>query len=197
MGIYVDGQLVAQQSASGPMAITTDALNIGNKPGSGNPFDHFSGIIDDVRIYGRALSAAEIGQLYQTDTVGDGVANWWRQRYFGDGSTTNALSCATCDADGTGQNNLFKYIAGLDPTDRASVFRILSVTSEGNDLRLNWQTAGGHTNAVQATLNPGDSYFDISSNMIIAGSGDTTTNYLDIGATTNSPARLYRVRLVP
>ena len=197
MGIYVDGQLVALQSASGPIAITTDALNIGNKPRSGNPFDHFSGIIDDVRIYGRALSAGEIGQLYQTDTVDDGVANWWRQRYFGDGSTTNALSCAICDADGTGQNNLFKYIAGLDPTDRASVFRILTVASEGNGLRLNWQTAGGHTNAVQATSNPGGSYSDISANIVVAGSGDTTTNYLDISATTNFPARFYRVRLVP
>ena len=32
------------------------------------------------------------------------------------------VSCATCDFDGTGQNNLFKYIAGLDPTNPSSAF---------------------------------------------------------------------------
>ncbi|MGD0059622.1 MAG: hypothetical protein ABSD58_09415 [Verrucomicrobiia bacterium] len=31
----------------------------------------------------------------------------------------------------------------------------------------------------------------------ILGSGDTSTNYVDVGATTNSPAKFYRVRLVP
>jgi hypothetical protein len=62
------------------------------------------------------------------DSVGDGIPNWWRAKYFsGDGMTTNSLSCATCDADGTGQNNLFKYVTGLDPTNSASVF-VLNIT---------------------------------------------------------------------
>ena len=63
------------------------------------------------------------------DTIGDGIPNWWRALYFpnqpsgnSSGSHTNAVSCATCDANGTGQNNFFKYIAGLDPTNPASVF---------------------------------------------------------------------------
>jgi len=31
-----------------------------------------------------------------TDSIGDGIPNWWRARYFGgDGTTTNATSCAT------------------------------------------------------------------------------------------------------
>ena len=55
----------------------------------------------------------------------------WRQTYFG--TTANAGSAAdTADVTGTGQNNLFKYIAGLDPTNRASIFtlRIASVTNQ-------------------------------------------------------------------
>jgi hypothetical protein len=57
------------------------------------------------------------------DSVGDGIPDWWRQTYFGgDGTSTNNLSCATCDTVGTGQNNLFKYTAGLDPTSSASIF---------------------------------------------------------------------------
>jgi hypothetical protein len=40
------------------------------------------------------------------DTVGDGIANWWRQQYFsGDGLTTNSQSCASCDPDGDGMSN--------------------------------------------------------------------------------------------
>jgi uncharacterized repeat protein (TIGR03803 family) len=57
------------------------------------------------------------------DSVGDGIPDWWRAQYFGgNGTTTNNQSCAACDADGTGQNNLFKYVAGLDPTNAASAF---------------------------------------------------------------------------
>jgi hypothetical protein len=59
------------------------------------------------------------------DTVGDGIPDLWRQAYFGGiGITTNDLSCATCDADATGQNNLFKYEAGLDPTNPAAIFKV-------------------------------------------------------------------------
>jgi 1,4-alpha-glucan branching enzyme len=131
ISLYIDGQLVAQQSASGPLAITTDPLAIGDKP-SGGVLTSFAGVIDDVRIYGSGLSANQIARVYGTDSVGDGIANWWRLQYFGNGSMTGATTCATCDYDNTGQNNLFKYVAGLDPTDPTSVFflQIASVTNQ-------------------------------------------------------------------
>jgi PKD repeat protein len=44
----------------------------------------------------------------------------WQLQYFGCTSCPQAQP--TADADGTGQNNLFKYIAGLNPTNPASVF---------------------------------------------------------------------------
>jgi beta-glucanase (GH16 family) len=53
----------------------------------------------------------------------------WQTLYFG--STTNALAAPDVDADGTGQNNLFKYVAGLDPTNPASVF-ILTISGVAN-----------------------------------------------------------------
>ena len=66
------------------------------------------------------------------DSVGDGIPDWWRARYFGgNGTTTNNQSCAACDAAGTGQNNLFKYVAGLDPTNPASVFLLSVQTLSG------------------------------------------------------------------
>jgi hypothetical protein len=53
---------------------------------------------------------------------------------------TNSQSCAACDADGTGQNNFFKYVAGLDPTNPASVFvlNVASVTNQPESMSLNF-----------------------------------------------------------
>jgi beta-glucanase (GH16 family) len=62
-------------------------------------------------------------------TTGSGAFTAWQTQYFN--SPTNPLAAATVDADGTGQNNLFKYVAGLDPTNPASVF-VLTITSVTN-----------------------------------------------------------------
>ncbi len=53
----------------------------------------------------------------------------WQIQYFG--STNNPNAAPSVDADGTGQNNLFKYVAGLDPTNPSSVF-LLTVSSDTN-----------------------------------------------------------------
>lgn len=66
-----------------------------------------------------------------TDDLGiyaaDGIPDTWQVQYFG---TNNPLAAATADASGTGQNNLFKYTAGLLPTDPASRF-LTSVSGSG------------------------------------------------------------------
>ena len=46
----------------------------------------------------------------------DGIPDSWQVQYFG---TNNPLGLASADADGTGQTNLFKYVAGLNPLDGA------------------------------------------------------------------------------
>jgi 1,4-alpha-glucan branching enzyme len=152
ISLYIDGQLATQQLATGVMPVTTDSLAIGNKPPSDSPADDFYGAIDDVRIYGSALPAAQIAQLYNTDSVGDGIPNWWRAQYFGNSSSTDATSCAACDFDGTGQNNQFKYVAGLDPTDPTQVFtlQIAPVSSPQNQMDLIFNPiSSGRTYTVQ------------------------------------------------
>ena len=119
----------------------------------------------------------------------------WQTQYFG--CTNCPQAAADADPLGKGMSNTNQFLAGLNPTNSHSAFRILAVAREGGDLRVTWSTAGGHTNAVQAALNLGASYSDISSNVLITGSGDTTTNYLDLGGATNAASRFYRVRLVP
>jgi hypothetical protein len=47
--------------------------------------------------------------------AGDGIDDAWQVQYFG--QPPNPLAGPNADADGTGQNNLFKYVAGLNPLD--------------------------------------------------------------------------------
>ena len=134
------------------------------------------------------------------DTDGDDIPDVWTQQYFGHPTgQTNDHSCATCDADGAGQNNLVKYRAGLNPTNPASVFRVVSLIRLGKDLSIVWRAGGGRTNAVQASdsLGGGGSFNDIGPALMLLGSSDVITNYLDVGGATNFPSRFYRVRLVP
>ena len=62
-----------------------------------------------------AYNAVQLATNY--DSVGDGIPDWWRRQYFGGtGTSTNAQSCAACDPDGDGTNNLQEYLAVTDPT---------------------------------------------------------------------------------
>jgi hypothetical protein len=74
--IYVDGQMVACQPASGVIAISnpggTFFLNIGAKPSQPTdccPTGYFNGSITDAAIYNRALSSLEVAELYQSSLL--------------------------------------------------------------------------------------------------------------------------------
>jgi hypothetical protein len=84
-------------------------------------------------------------------------------------------------------------------------FNIVSVavtnTAPYPSIFLTWNTTGGNTNVVQATPGSNGSYnsngfVNISSQMIIAGSGAVITNYTDVSGATNRPSRYYRVQQV-
>jgi Ig-like domain-containing protein/immunoglobulin I-set domain protein len=127
----------------------------------------------------------------------------WQSQYFTPGQLANpAFSGPDADPFGKGMSNTNQFLAGINPTNPASAFRIISTAQQGSDVQITWTTAGAHTNAVQATVGDGNggyatNFADISGPVIIAGSGDATNNYTDAGAATNSPSRYYRVRLVP
>jgi hypothetical protein len=104
---------------------------------------------------------------------------------------------ATGDADNDGFSNLQELLAGTSPTNSLSSFHVSAVGPVGNDFLISWQAGGGRTNIVQATTNFTSGYFNLSPNIILPGSGDIATNYLDAGGATNIPGRFYRIRLVP
>ena len=75
-------------------------------------------------------------------------------------------------------------------------YRLLSVNREGNNVRITWQTAGGRTDAVQASGAVAGSYSNVSPPLAIPGVGLVTTNYVEVGGATNK-LRFYRLKFVP
>ena len=71
------------------------------------------------------------------------------------------------------------------PSTRAAAARAVEL-----GLDLQFAGAGGGRYATNTFTNLG-------APMFIGGSGLVTANYTDIGGATNTPARYYRVRLVP
>jgi Concanavalin A-like lectin/glucanases superfamily/HYDIN/CFA65/VesB-like, Ig-like domain len=63
--LYVNGVEAVSAAATTPMPATSDPLFIGAKGAAGAAGDHFSGVLDEVRLYGRALSQTEIMTIAQ------------------------------------------------------------------------------------------------------------------------------------
>jgi pectate lyase len=126
----------------------------------------------------------------------------WQVDYFT--STDNPSADPEADPDGDGQNNLAEFLSGTVPTNQLSVLRITSAVRQGDDVAITWTTAGGHTNAVQTASSDENggytsNFVDVTSppHIIVTGTGDATTNYVDIEGATNAASRFYRIRLVP
>jgi hypothetical protein len=122
----------------------------------------------------------------------------WQLQYFQ--CVDCPRSVANADPLGKGMSNFNQFLAGINPTNPASAFRITSVARQGSDVLVTWTTVGGLSYVVQDSATGGyssNSFVDISPLISIPGTGESTTNYLDAGAVTNGPSRYYRVRLGP
>lgn len=74
-----------------------------------------------------------------------GIPDSWFTQYFG--AAPNSQADPSADADGTGQNNLFKYIAGLNPLDGSRF--VLKIAS---------QFSPNQKNVIFNPINAGSSY---------------------------------------
>jgi GH25 family lysozyme M1 (1,4-beta-N-acetylmuramidase) len=125
------------------------------------------------------------------DIDGNGLPDAWELQYFGHiGVDLDA------DADGDGVSNFREYLAGTNPTNAASVFRILGVARNGKDIRVDWTTVGGHSYIVQSTTDINGTFADLSAVIAAGGTGEGATNYVHVGAGTNQ-SRFYRIQLKP
>jgi hypothetical protein len=78
-------------------------------------------------------------------------------------------------------------------------FGITAIAREGDNIRIAWAMGAGKTNALQRAGGAADGSYsnNFADFFTVTNTVGTTTNYLDVGAATNTPALYYRVRLVP
>jgi hypothetical protein len=150
---------------------------------------------------GSYLGISGSGQLFVIDSIsdnygsysGDGLPDWWQNQYFG---LNNPNAAPDKDLTGTGQNNLFKYIAGLDPTNPASVFvlRVANVTGQPTQKLLTfrpWATGRTYTPEYRTNLVSGS--YGTLTGYASPQTNSTEVSVTDVNATEVS--KFYRIRI--
>lgn len=128
-----------------------------------------------------------------TSSVNDSIPDAWRALYFGgNGSTTNSQSCATCDADSDGMNNLQEFLAGTNPTNAASLLKLTALSPNPSNTVARFTSATGAVYQVQSRDDLTTSPWSIAIDQI-AGTG---TNVFINDPTAPSPKRFYRLQVL-
>jgi hypothetical protein len=128
---------------------------------------------------------------------GDGVPNWWRLQYFGHitGSAADS-SRGSDDADGDGMTNLQEYLAGTNPKDRTSVFKIANVTPvPASGQVITWNSVSGKAYTVFSCDDMATQNWQplTNGNLVAVGSSASCTD----APPSNVAQRFYRVRVNP
>jgi len=132
------------------------------------------------------LATVQFNVTALPDSDGDGIPDAWETNYFGSitGGDPNA------DSDGDGMSNRAEYLAGTDPTDKASYLRVDLTTLPGT-ARVQVGAVSNRTYSVQYTDSLGSGPW-LRLADIVARPTNHTELLLDPGATSQ---RFYRVVL--
>lgn len=136
--LYVDGILEDENTSVGSMTAGNNVMRIGENGGFG---EQFIGFLDEVRIWNRELSQAEVTELYNS---GDG-----RQLSYITGSTppTYNLTLSVSPAGyGSATDN-----TNTGPYEQGSTINVTAAPASGYRF-VNW-TVGGTEVSTQATFN--------------------------------------------
>jgi glycosidase len=110
---------------------------------------HFVPVVDNARVSG--IQVRKIGEIF---SGGDGIPDWWRLGFFGHaGGSAADKSRATDDADGDGISNLNEFLAGTNPLNSASAFRIAQFNEGSGQMQVGFTTTTNHSYQLQRTEN--------------------------------------------
>lgn len=121
--------------------------------------------------------------------AGDSIDDAWQVQYFGVGSASGA---ATADPDGDGQNNLFEYLAGTNPTSSSSAMTlsISGATLGQRTVSFSPVTAGRTYTVEYATSLTTKNFTTLGITPVNNGGSRSFTD-----TSTTSSARYYRVKI--
>ena len=126
------------------------------------------------------------------DGNANGLPDYWEASY--------GITDPSADADHDGQSNLAEYLAGTNPTNAASVLRLLSAACEADGpFTLTWSSVGGTRYRVQCASGGADGPFtdvvrDIANEIDTSPYGTASTQSFS-QASTNT-ASYYRIQVV-
>ncbi len=148
----------------------------------------FKPVVDNARISG--LQVRKISDAF-SDT--DGIPDWWRLARFGHAlGLASDQSRASDDADGDGMINLNEFLAGTDPLNPNSVFKIISAAmTSDSDVLVSCLTVTNRTYQLQKrdSLDGTSSWSNVG--LPVTGNGGLVV-FTDTGGASNF-ARYYRV----
>lgn len=188
--------------------ITGDGLTLGNPTYQpGNVFAGLNGISMSIAVASNATPGARDFIISQggniaiasgffevqgtnTDSNFDGLEDTFQRTYFPLFTSTNAAP--GYDADGDTVDNFAEFIAGTNPTNSTSVFRLLSVGRTNNNATLRWIGGNGKRYQVSYQTNASSTWVNLGNPVSVSGTNGTFT---DVNAT--NATRIYRVQALP
>ena len=168
---YLDGE---PYGSGGPIALVPgrDGLGMGLR---GRDL-----MMDDLRIYDCALSAAQVAELYavraepDTDYDADGLSD-----------------LLDPDDDNDGMRDADEAVAGTDSLDAESVFQVSACTWQGGRFRLSVETVTGRMYGVEYKTD----LMDTNDWVELTNDWPGTGGIMELGDGAGAPQRFYRVRV--
>jgi subtilisin family serine protease len=131
--------------------------------------------------------ADALAALAMDDTDADGIPDWWE---ITEGLDRTTPADSEFDLDGDGFTNLQEFLAGTDPHDAASAFRIVDVTSAG---AVTFTTVSNKLYRLErASHLASNDWITVTNQLTGTGVPLTVTD-----PAAGLPAAFYRLRLLP
>jgi hypothetical protein len=124
--------------------------------------------------------------------AGDGIDDAWQVQYFGE---NNPKAAPGADPDGDGENNLFEFVAGLNPTDASSHFTMSTapVPNQSGEFAITFSPhLSDRTYSLQAKAQLSDPDWTTLTNTMVVDNG-TQRTIVDLSA--GGPAKFYHVEI--